>query len=69
MVKTAATMTSADVPEGRSPEEFLNNRDLVGFYRRELDAMDPADPARAEVVVRLKAALRALATIEADEIE
>lgn len=67
-ITTAATMTKEHLPTGRRPEEFLQDKDLVGYYRRQLASMKPSDPKRDEVKRLLKSAkIGAAAVDETDE--
>lgn len=70
MVETAQTMTSASLPEGSRPEEFLRDADLAAYHERELAAADPADDGyealrRTARQARRSARMTALAMAEA----
>ena len=53
-------MTSADLPKGRKPEEFLTDEKLVEFYEREVEAA--TGKARDDLNLKLANARRAAAT-------
>ena len=65
---TAQTMTSADLPKGRGPDEFLTDADLVGYHQRALDALASGDGGVPGAERALRMATRA-AWMTQDAIE
>lgn len=60
MPKEPKPMTSADLPKGRRPEEFLTDDALVAYYERELEGA--TGKLRDDLAVKLSNARRAAAT-------
>lgn len=62
-VKTAQTLTLADIPDGLDPAEFLNDADLAAFYERAAAALPADDPKKADLVKAAKSAGRGAAQV------
>lgn len=65
-IETAETQTPGAIPEGMSPQEFLNDEHLAGFYERQVTAADSSDPALPDLMRAASAARRGAAAVAAN---
>lgn len=68
-IETAETQTPGAIPKGRSPQEFLKDEHLPGFYTRQIEEADPGDPAVPDLIRAAGQSARAAAGVAANIAE